>query len=128
MFDRLPSNGASACSLPDPADRVVLPVRDRAFCDTALYAGDEVTKYGGYLYCDDRCLMADLLKDGEAREIVLRCSYEKCAHKFSFGEDRVVLYDGMLFCHPDDNDCLLFYLREKKEVTTGYVEEAARRG
>jgi hypothetical protein len=104
----------------------MVTVRDCVFCDTALYAGDEVTKYGGYLYCNDRCLMADLLKSGEVREVVLRCTYEKCGHRFS--DDRVVLYDGMLFCHPDEDECLLKYLRGQKQVTTGYVEEAARHG
>ena len=123
--DKLPDHGAGAYPFPDPQSKRRKILGKCANCRTPLGAGDPVFLFNDdytNMYCSEQCLLEDIIKQGCAVRVKLECPV--CGHKFNPEEDEVaVLYDGALFCDPEQSNCLSKYLAKQRDVREEYLDE-----
>ncbi len=70
--DRLPANGAGACSIADPADAIPVILGRCSVCRQVIYSDDEEAlcdTLTGEFYCCSACHTAAALKRGEVTRV-----------------------------------------------------------
>jgi hypothetical protein len=111
----LGSHGASACTLPDPAD-AVCTARRCPGSDVALYPGDVAVRYGERYFASYHALALWMLDNKQAQHVTLpnhRC--EMCD-----SDGCRVMFRGRIFC---DVGCFAEWLEENGEAEWDVVPD-----
>lgn len=72
MRDHLPVNGASACTIPDPADAIPVILGRCSVCRQVIYSDDEEAlrdELTGEYYCCSACHTAAAIRRGDVTRV-----------------------------------------------------------